>query len=337
MLTEEFKRRVVTPSVDTLKKKLEGKTFSILGDSISTGGELAWTSATNYYGSSTIKGYGFKDPTDCWWHYLISDLGMELMVNNSWGGRCLTVINDFDTSGRAHKDGTEEGFGGCHIRELRALGRWSGPDGWSSGHLVERPDYIIIRLGVNDFNGGYTCELNDDGTYTKVHAQEPILGDYDGTYPLEEIFSQNYFDINYRHAFAIREKTDPLLKNFSNAYALTLSRLQRMYPRTKFFCCTLSPFDANGDFGIYPELNDGTDENGLSYHYKKSVLTDFNDRIRQLSFAFGCGVIEHATCGITYQNFKETMYKESNGRYLHPNVKGSKLMGETAVRTLISS
>ena len=168
MLTEELKKRIFIAPTDKFRNDLKGKTFSILGDSISTGGELAWTYATNYYSSAEIKKTGFKIE-NCWWYYLISDLKMELMINNSWGGRCLTVINDFDSKGRKHQDETEEGFGACHIRELRKLGQWNGQNGWSSGYLVQAPDYILIRLGVNDFNGGTTCELKDDGTYTATH------------------------------------------------------------------------------------------------------------------------------------------------------------------------
>lgn len=324
MLTETFKNKI-TPTADIiLREPLKGKTFSILGDSTSTGGKQAWNYSTNFYASKE----------GIWWQYLIDDLGMKLFRNNSWGGRCLTNINDFDSS-RYHKDGTNEGFGGCHIRELRILGDWSGDSGWKNGHLVAWPDFIIIRLGINDFNGGAAGTLGYNNKLT-IATEEPRLGDYDGTYPLEEVFPKEYFEIEYDHDFAIAEKTDSLLKDFSKAYAITICRLQRMYPKTKIYCCTMNPFDANSLNNKYPELNNGTIA-GENYPGLRQSVVDFNDRIRQLACAFGCGVIEHAQCGITYKNFTQTMYREPDGRYLHQNAEGARLMGQEAVKALAYS
>jgi len=330
MLTEELRKKVITVPTEKFKNSLKGKTFSILGDSTSTGGELYWgTRATNFYASSKVINTGFKDPDNCWWHYLISELGMVLLHNNSWGGRCLTVINDFDDT-RFHGNG--EGYGGCHIRELRALGDWSNNNGWGNGHLVEAPDYILIRLGINDFDGGKTKDSLDEKAV--AYTSEPRLGDYDGSTFMEDIFPKEYLTTVYNHDFAMKEKVDPLLKDFSKAYALTIFRLQMMYPNSKIYCCTINPFDANGKrANFYPEQDDGTDHS-VNYPHLVQSLTDFNNRIRQIAKPFGCGIIEHAQCGITYNNFNETMFRESDGRYLHQNKLGSKLMGQATIRAL---
>jgi hypothetical protein len=72
---------------------LEGKTLSILGDSISTYQGISNNADYNatlsggaiYYNPGTL---GVYQP-DTWWQQTIDALGMKLCVNNSWSGSCI--------------------------------------------------------------------------------------------------------------------------------------------------------------------------------------------------------------------------------------------------------
>ena len=102
------------------KSTYNGKTLSILGDSISTFDGYIPSGNATYYPSGTVQ-----QVTDTWWKKLIDALGMTLKVNNSWSGSRVT-----DTNGTASA--------GCGDR---------------AESLGEDPDVIIIWMGINDFNG----------------------------------------------------------------------------------------------------------------------------------------------------------------------------------------
>ena len=98
--------------LEAVKEKYEGKTLSILGDSIST--FSGYSNNTDY--NSTIGGNAIWYPTNntnfynysyTYWGRLLNDLGMELCVNNSWSGsrvynsapnRALELDNDNGTA-----------------------------------------------------------------------------------------------------------------------------------------------------------------------------------------------------------------------------------------------
>lgn len=96
-----------------------GKTLSILGDSISTFSGYIPSGNASYYPSGTVQAV-----TDTWWKKLIDALGMTLNVNNSWSGSRVTTTYG-DTSA------------GCMTR---------------CQNLGTTPDVIIVWMGINDFN-----------------------------------------------------------------------------------------------------------------------------------------------------------------------------------------
>ena len=112
---------------------LEGKTISILGDSISTfyaeGSEM-----NSYYGgenqfyyprySSTIKTVDLT-----WWYQLIKNTSLKLGVNNSWSGSC------------AFGTGSSAGQNDGRINTIIENGN---------------PDIVIIYLGTNDCASGFS-------------------------------------------------------------------------------------------------------------------------------------------------------------------------------------
>lgn len=111
----------VTVNIERLEENsiYKGKTLSILGDSISTFAGYIPSGNVTYYPSGSVTVV-----TDTWWKKLMSALGMDLNINNSWSGSRVTTTAG-DTSA------------GCMSR---------------CENLGTSPDVIIVWMGINDFN-----------------------------------------------------------------------------------------------------------------------------------------------------------------------------------------
>lgn len=96
-----------------------GKSLSILGDSISTYAGYIPSGNANFYTGSNC---GVSSVNDTWWMKLMTALGMTLNLNNSWSGSRVT--------------GTDSSSG----------------NGTRCQNLGTSPDVIIVYMGINDFN-----------------------------------------------------------------------------------------------------------------------------------------------------------------------------------------
>ena len=122
-----------------LENELQGKTISILGASIST---FAGTSngvaadSTNSTIRNNAKYYPHSVVTDVtlhdtWWMQVCDDLGLRLLVNNSWSGSALLH--------------TRNGTVGAYVDRCVQLHDNTGDN------AGEEPDIIGIQMGSNDF------------------------------------------------------------------------------------------------------------------------------------------------------------------------------------------
>jgi lysophospholipase L1-like esterase len=102
------------------------KTYSILGDSISTFQGVTPPSGC-YYGPAYGDITGVRTPEDTWWMQVIRALGGTLLVNHSWSGSTVTSPGMMPASSPSR------------IRRL-------APEG-------ESPDCILVFSGLNDVNG----------------------------------------------------------------------------------------------------------------------------------------------------------------------------------------
>ena len=117
---------------------LEGKTFSILGDSISTYRNIS-NRAGSRWSNSTIgrarSWYSDLKPklqdTDTWWMQLAEDLKLRLLVNNSW-------------SGSTYYQTRVKTKGAYYDRCVQLHDNTGINDG-------AEPDIIFVYLGANDF------------------------------------------------------------------------------------------------------------------------------------------------------------------------------------------
>ena len=157
------------PDVTSVYK---GKKVSIYGDSISTYKGYIPSGNVVYY-SGTNAGVTSVEQT--WWRKTANALGFEILINNSWSGRCVSNIRD-EESGMINS-------GGWSIDNVTLL-----------GSDTISPDVIIVKLGINDYNR--ECPLGEyDGTQTFPteangfrEAYAIMLDNIMKTYPTAEVW-----------------------------------------------------------------------------------------------------------------------------------------------------
>ena len=139
-----------------------GKKLSILGDSISTFTNYSSGTAANTTNSTIKSGavyyngnYGVT-VNDTWWKQIADQMGMEILVNNSWSGSCILT--------------TRSGTVGAYVDRAVQLHDNTGDN------AGEEPDIIAVYLGTNDFShfkstlGSYE-QINFDSLISKSENQ----------------------------------------------------------------------------------------------------------------------------------------------------------------------
>ena len=144
------------PAHGAVRTGLEGKTLSILGDSIST-----YAGVSNNAGRNATLG---KNPVyytpglhgvyqrDTWWQQAADSLGLRLLVNNSWSGSCMFM--------------TGAGTPGAYLDRCVQL---------HSGRGFQ-PDIVAVFMGTNDQD--YFAESL--GTFDAIDFDALITRDEDG-------------------------------------------------------------------------------------------------------------------------------------------------------------
>lgn len=109
---------------------------------------------------------------------------------------------------------------------------------------------------------------------------------------------------------------------FREAYAIMLNKILTKYKNAEVWVCTLPSCEWTGE-NTFPEVNG----NGVP-------LDEWNEAIRDLAALFGVKVLEHAKCGLTYQNMNVYMGDYSAGEGLHPNAAGHSLIANNDIRQM---
>ncbi len=186
-------------------KTLENRTISILGASISTYAGISNNTAYNAtIGENAVyytEGQHGVYSGDTWWMQAANDLGLELLVNNSWSGSSLLY----------ERNGTV----GAYVDRCVQLHNNEG----------ETPDIIAIQMGTNDFqyykdtlgtadiNYAELIVPNEDGSYTyakpttSLEAAAIVLHKISIRYPDAEVY---YLNISQRV-----DGTDDLIRSFN--------------------------------------------------------------------------------------------------------------------------
>lgn|GEM_PF-1478806 len=174
---------------------LAGKTVSILGDSISTFRNISNRQGSRWSNTTIGKGWAYgaysdkkakMAATDTWWSQMTEDLGLRLLVNNSWSGSAF-----FKPLAKTK---------GAYVSRCVQLHDDTGINAGAE------PDIVIVFLGENDFNSHRdtlgTAQIDYDALITteengKTSYREPIstleaaaicLDKISRRYPLAEIY-----------------------------------------------------------------------------------------------------------------------------------------------------
>ena len=183
--------------VETLpKSSYEGKTLSILGDSISTFNGYIPSGYTAHYPRAVPAENDVQLVSDTWWWKLMDALGMVLEVNNSYSGTRVTTTFTNSQSFIINTQEKANNFAGCMSRSTNL-----------HASNASQPDVIIIWMGINDFNN------------------EIPLGTYDGTTPLPSITPET--TITFREAYAIMLNNILTTYPYAEVWVCTLSVCER--------------------------------------------------------------------------------------------------------------
>lgn len=154
------------------------------------------------------------------------------------------------------------------------------------------PDVIIIYRGTNDFS---------HSPYTVI--TDGLFDSYNWQYPANDVVSGGY--------------------GYLEGLCLTVKKLRTAYPNAMIFLATLNVFK-RVNYNSFPT------NNGIN------SLPQYNNAIRKAADFLGCGVIEFDKDGITFENcYSEGYITDSATIPTHPSNKGHKLMGEKAVLDIL--
>ena len=139
-------------NISTLYNKVEdlqffGKSFSIIGDSLSAYTGWIPEGHTSYYNTDK-NATDVLDVSQMWWYILSSELKMPLLVNGSWMGTTMS------TTGYKPKDKNGTVIGPPADMTTTAFTTRAKSLFGENNTTSVKPDYIFICGGTNDYRAG---------------------------------------------------------------------------------------------------------------------------------------------------------------------------------------
>ena len=161
--TDANKKNGSSETVPWDPEALRGKTFSILGDSISSYRNISNRRGSRWSNSTISRGWSWYSDLkpvigaeETWWMQLSDDLGLRLLVNNSWSGSTF-----FQRSAR-----TDGAYADRCVQLHDNTGINTGAE----------PDLIFVYLGANDFTWYRgtlgTADINYDDLFFEENSGE---------------------------------------------------------------------------------------------------------------------------------------------------------------------
>ena len=108
---------------------MPAKTFSIMGDSISTFEGRVPDGYTLFYNDERLERSGVLRPEDTWWSHAVRALGGTVLADSAWSGSMV------------------EGAGFPAASSPERAAALLGPDG-------QAPDAVLVFIGINDYGWG---------------------------------------------------------------------------------------------------------------------------------------------------------------------------------------
>lgn len=123
------------------------KTFSILGDSISTFAGVNPSGYTLFYSGERLATSGVTSPNDTWWAHVVRALGGEVLAVDAWSGSMV--------EGAGFPAGCSEGRAQAIMEPAKPL---LVEAGLANASLLDAegatPDVILCFIGINDYGWG---------------------------------------------------------------------------------------------------------------------------------------------------------------------------------------
>ena len=226
-----------------------GKTISILGDSLST-----FAGYSNTVDTSNISTYGIgitgidvTDVNQTWWKQAADEMGMSVLVNNSSSGSMVGVDDVCDGNT------TKSGISRCENLDNN--------DGVT-------PDIIAVYMGINDL---LMKDSNADNSYDATQ--------------------------------------------FKTYYTTMITTIKAKYTSAEIVVFTL------------PNVLNET--KGTNTFVDATLLTDFNNAIKEVATEQGCTLVDVAS--VSWDETNWTEYCTSGEAYGHPLAKGMDLITEAFI------
>lgn len=295
-----------------VKAAYAGKSFSLIGDSISTFGGVTNNSAIHSSLSLNAVHYTLNttvyDYTKTYWGKLSVDTGMELCVINAWsGGKAY---------GSASKSNGKDNMLTRSYNLITSAGK--------------TPDVIILYYAVNDMITSYSSVQDTDSEkftgglptgdlYQRLTAENKTKTDKEIVAEwfaeVETYAAQGGFDPANPNSITFRTEGDDFRSNiytcWEASYALSLQNIKRLYPNAELFSITL------------PEANHGSS--------KQPRLGKANVVIRALVEYFEVALVEQDNSEVNKANC-HVYARDAYG--LHPNGRGHAAITKLIVETM---
>ncbi len=201
-----------------LRRALEGKTLSIMGDSISTYvGVSNSTERNDTIGDNRVYYTDEMSLGDTWWMRTADKFGMELLVNNSYSGSTVSGVWHENAAGCGERSGN------LHDNTLS--------DNPENAPIM--PDIIAVYLGMNDLAAGLKCSGDfGDEIYSKIEASGAAPESFEEAYALMIYKIKAAYPNSTLFCFNIPENSDSTTRLIDD-YNAAIGKIAEHYGATR--------------------------------------------------------------------------------------------------------
>ena len=158
------------------------------------------------------------------------------------------------------------------------------------------------------------CGVRIPGSNDRIAPDYIIIarGCNDWSHGKGTLITDGYFDNPETWTYPMTDEVGTYY-GIKEAVSLTVKKMREAYPKAKIYLCTIT-------------MNNRGTKNTFPPCYGGKSMVSFNRAIRECAEFFGCGMLDLASCGVTYENLK-TYAPDGT----HLNAAGHELAGERAI------
>ncbi len=244
----------------------------------------------------------------------------SINISNKLKNKKISILGDSISTYQGYLASDAPGYDGAAYAYLYPAGNVQDVNNTWWKKLINETGMILVK---NCAWSDSECEGNSEATTTaQAGCSDRRISDLKDGDTIPDIIIA-YIGVNdWGHGKALGTFSDSdlipsegIITNFANAYTIMVDKIQRTYPTTKLFCCTLLNtgyvnYDTSGP-GSYPAIN----RNNVTLNAFNNVIIDIVNNL-------GATLIDLRKCGFNFHNFTEYTI----GDNLHPNIAGMELL-----------